>query len=321
MDCTKAFDTVKHSILFEKLIDAKIPKIIVRLIIILYKTQTADVLWEGHYSKEFSMKNGVKQGAILSPILFCFYMNNLFRIIKKERTGCFIGQYFAGLCGYVDDLFILSPSRKGLQEMLTTTENYANDHNIKFSTNPDPKKSKTKGIIFSNSNMKMEPEKLVLSGNNLPWIDGAKYLGNTVTNKINGLQNGIKSKRARYIEKNCELLQEFPFIYPEIMCKINSIYNRSFPGSVLWDFTSKNFKMAVNSWSVSVRHIWKLPINTHRYFIEPLGGIHAKSMLYCRFRKFVQSILKSDKKAAIYLLHKTLNDKRTITGKKCQHNS
>ena len=49
--------------------------------------------------------------------------------------------------------------------------------------------------------------------------------------------------------------------------------------------------------------------------IEPLGGIHAKTMLYCRFIKFVQSILQSDKNAAIYFLHKTINDKRTLTGK------
>ena len=199
--------------------------------------------------------------------------------------------------------------------MLTSAENYATDHNIKFSTNVDPKKSKTKGIIFSNSILKAEPAKLVLSGNDLPWIDGAKYLGNTVTNKIDGLQNDIKCKRAKYIEKNCELLQEFPFIHPEVMCKINSIYNSSFPGSVLWDFTSKNFKMIVNSWSVSVRHMWKVPLNTHRYFIEPLGGTHAKTMMYCRFTKFTQSILKSDKKAAIHLLYKTIDDKRTITGK------
>ena len=103
--------------------------------------------------------------------------------------------------------------------------------------------NKTKGIIFSSSSIKNEPVNLVLSGNDLPWIDGAKYLGNMVTNKINGLQVDIKSKRARYIEKNCELLQEFPFIHPEVMCKINAIYNSSFPGSVLWYFTSKNFKM------------------------------------------------------------------------------
>ena len=37
--------------------------------------------------------------------------------------------------------------------------------------------------------------------------------------------------------------------------------------------------------------------------------------MYCRFIKFVQSILKSDKKTVIYLLYKTIKDQRTITGK------
>ena len=32
MDCTKAFDTVEHSKLFEKLVKAKVPKIMVRLL-------------------------------------------------------------------------------------------------------------------------------------------------------------------------------------------------------------------------------------------------------------------------------------------------
>ena len=196
--------------------------------------------------------------------------------------------------GYADDLFLISPSRKGLQEMINEAESYANFHNIKFSTDPNPRKSKTKGIIFKKTKLKNEPTNIVLSGNNLPWIEGAKYLGNTVTNIINGLQ--IRVKRARYIGKNCELLQEFHFIHPSLLCKINSIYNSSFPGSMLWDFSSRNFNMMVNSWSISVRHMWRLPCNTHRYFIEPLGGCHAKTMIYCRFVKFIQSILKSDKK-------------------------
>ena len=73
--------------------------------------------------------------------------------------------------------------------------------------------------------------------------------------------------------------------------------------------------MIVNSWSISVRHMWQLPYNTHRFFIEPLGGCHAKTMIYCRFVKFIQSILKTDKKAVIYLLFKVIDDQRTITGK------
>ena len=97
MDCTKAFDTVKYSILFQKLLDAKIPPVIVRLIIYMYQKQSANVRWEGKLSRKFNISNGVKQGAVLSPILFCFYMNNLFSIMKNNKTGHHVGNYFAGL--------------------------------------------------------------------------------------------------------------------------------------------------------------------------------------------------------------------------------
>jgi hypothetical protein len=65
MDCTKAFDTVKHSLLFKKLLDAKIPAIFVRIMIFMYRKQTADVRWKSLYSKEFTIRNGVRQGAVL----------------------------------------------------------------------------------------------------------------------------------------------------------------------------------------------------------------------------------------------------------------
>ena len=77
-----------------------------------------------------------------------------------------------------------------------------------------------------------------------------------------------------YIERNCELLQEFPMAHPEIKCKVNGIYNSSFPGSVLWDLNAQRTTQLINSWSVSVRHMWDLPVNSHRSFIESLGGTH-----------------------------------------------
>ena len=107
---------------------------------------------ENEYSRKFSIMNGVRQRAILSPILFCLYINGLFALLKKERTGCHVGPYFSGCFGYADDLLLLCPSRNGLQEMLNIAEQYANDHNIKFSTDPKPEKSKTKGIFFGEKN-------------------------------------------------------------------------------------------------------------------------------------------------------------------------
>ena len=60
MDCTKAFDTVKHSLLFKKLLDAKVPSILARLLICIYRKQTADVRWKSKYSYEFTIRNGAK---------------------------------------------------------------------------------------------------------------------------------------------------------------------------------------------------------------------------------------------------------------------
>ena len=52
MDCNKAFDTVKHSILFQKMLDAKVPPIIIRTMIYMYRNQTADVRWRNLHSHE-----------------------------------------------------------------------------------------------------------------------------------------------------------------------------------------------------------------------------------------------------------------------------
>ena len=61
--------------------------------------------------------------------------------------------------------------------------------------------------------------------------------------------------------------------------------------------------------------MWDLPLQTHRYFIEPLGGIHLQTMLYTRFLKFIHSIKNGIKEAPIYLLHLIKNNTDTITGR------
>ena len=315
LDCTKAFDTIKHSILFEKLLEAKVPPVIVRLLISIYRRQMANVRWKSNVSSQFPIRNGVRQGAIASPILFCFYMDRLFLLLKNSGSGCRISNFYAGAHGYADDLLFLCPSRSGLQEMLDIASKYASDHKISFSTNTIPSKSKTKGIVFSDQRIRFSPEPLYLNGNPLPWVEKAKYLGNTVTGILDGYSQDAREKRAQYIERNCEINQEFSFAHPEVKTKINGIYNSSFPGSVLWDLSSPSTQMIFNTWSVSVRHMWGLPYNAHRYLIEMLSGTHASTMLICRFAKFVQGIKKSPKLAVQFLYEKIKTNVNTVTGR------
>ena len=61
--------------------------------------------------------------------------------------------------------------------------------------------------------------------------------------------------------------------------------------------------------------MWNLPLQTHRYFIEALGGMHLETMLYLQFTKFIQSINIGIKEAPIYLLNIIKDDTNTITGR------
>ena len=113
----------------------------------------------------------------------------------------------------------------------------------------------------------------------------------------------------------CEINQEFPAAHPRVKCNINRIYNSSYPGSVLYDLSSDSVSHLVNSWSVSTRHMWDVPRETHRYMVEELGGQHAQTMLTVRYVKFLQSMKKSSKLAVQFLLEKVANDLITVTGR------
>ena len=73
LDASKAFDRVKHSMLFTKLIRRGAPGYIVRLLMFWYAHQTMCVRWAGSVSSKFTVSNGVRQGGILSPFLFNVY--------------------------------------------------------------------------------------------------------------------------------------------------------------------------------------------------------------------------------------------------------
>ena len=96
----------------------------------------------------FRNSNGVKQGAVLSAVLFCVYIDDLIKILRRKKTGCWISKNYVGIIVYADDIVLLSASIDGLQEMIDTCSEYAAKHNLPFSTNKDPKKSKTKCMEF-----------------------------------------------------------------------------------------------------------------------------------------------------------------------------
>ena len=80
LDLSKAFDRVDHEALFAALADHGIPKNMILLIRRLYSNQTGRV----NESKQFPIERGVKQGDILSPMLFNAIMEVLVHRWKQR---------------------------------------------------------------------------------------------------------------------------------------------------------------------------------------------------------------------------------------------
>ena len=312
-DMTKAFDMVRHSLLFCKLINAGFPKIFIRIFMFIYMFKYANVCWNGVTSSVFSLCNGVRQGAILSGILYCFYVNNLFSLLRRKTSGCWVNNVYHGIFGYSDDNWVLSPSLSGLQEMLKTIEEYCTDHNLKFSTDPRPDKCKTKCIAFTQKDRILPP--VYLNGNPLPWVNESVHLGNYFSSSYNGMSRDISVKKAMFIQKNCELLQEFAFAHPTTKLKTIMSYNCHFTGSPLWDLFGDEAVHLEKAWNICIRKAFDLPRTTHRYFIEPISDqIHLKKILIMRFVSFIKQIEKSSKMVPKCLLNIVKKDTRSITG-------
>ena len=77
IDASRAFDIINHEKLFIKLYRSGVPRYLVRILVHWYAHQKMRVKWGGVLSTPFHVSNSVRQGGILSPILFNLYMNDL----------------------------------------------------------------------------------------------------------------------------------------------------------------------------------------------------------------------------------------------------
>ena len=314
MDMTKAFDMTVHSTLFSKMLKAGLSPVFLRLMIFIYREQFANVRWNGEVSSVFTLLNGVRQGAVLSALAYCFYCEELFTLLEQQRSGCWVNGFYLGLLGYSDDNICLAPSLSALQSMLDTCQEYAANHNLKFSTDPNPSKCKTKTMAFLKSERRLP--NLTLCGNPLPWTDKCKHLGTIITNKIDGCEEDMRIKNAIYIEKNSELNQEFHFAHPVTRLKVNQIYNSHYSSSPLWNLFGVGARRIETSYNRSVKIMLDLPYGTHRYLIEPLtSAMHVKRVLINRFLGFMENISKSEKKAIKMLMETSKRDARSVTGR------
>ena len=282
----------------------------------VYENQFAWVRWGSAKSEVFSVKNGTRQGSVLSPALFAIYMDEILVRLRNLGVGCYIGDVFMGAMGYADDLVLLAPSRTAMEMMLRSCEEFAKVNNLHFSTDPNPTKSKSKCVYLCGKKNLEKPLPLQLYGVELPWVRCATHLGNELC-EDGRFDTDVRQKRAEFITKSLQIREQFSFAHPIEKLRAVSLYCCDHYGSMLWDLGSDGVRQYCNVWKTCVKLSWNLPRASHSYFLDDLSGglVPVEDELLARYSGFFRSLLSSPCKEVAMLARIVGADIRSTTAR------
>ena len=173
LDCSKAFDRISHHGLFIKLMERNVPLVYLLVLMFWHLHMTCRVKWADSYSEEFSVPLGTKQGGVMSPRFFACYVNDMIVILRKNGIGCHIIRLFVACILFADDLALMAPSRKALQELMDICFEYCSKFCLTFNA------SKSKVMLFGRDNT-IAVKPLRLNNTDVEFVSEWKYLGTTI---------------------------------------------------------------------------------------------------------------------------------------------
>lgn len=228
IDASKAFDRINHEKLFVKLIDRGVPKVLVRILAFWYAHQLFHVKWDNVVSAPFSVSNGVRQGGILSPILFNVYMDELSDKLNRVQTGCLVGNTVVNHLMYADDLVLLCPYSAGMQQMLKVCSQYGSDYDIQYNA----KKSNIM-IVRSAGDRKSTFPTFYLSDSPLAVCEEIKYLGHVISDNWTDDKDIYRQRCKMYAQANM-LLRKFSMCSDSVKCSLFTTYITPLYTAQLW---------------------------------------------------------------------------------------
>jgi hypothetical protein len=269
LDASKAFDRVHYCKLFRLLIRRGLPACIIRILIGLYTNNQVCVLWAGLTSDYFSTLNGVKQGAVVSPILFCIYIDDLLLRLKMSGVGCYIGDNFVGAFAYADDIVLVCPTPTSMRKLLSICDVYASEFDIIFNAD------KSKFLVIVSNNRRMLYNSMIgcsfyIGGNLIENVTHYSHLGHVVTSSFND-SDDIKYRRNCFIGQANNVLCFFNKLDLLVKLKLFKSYCSSMYGCELWDLNNRSVEDFCIAWRKALRRIFNIPHHSHSFLLPILS--------------------------------------------------
>lgn len=178
VDLTKAYDTVSHEALLWKMKKIGIWGRCYRLFVDLYKNSTLKVRLPSGLSGSVSVRRGVRQGCVSSPLLFNIFINDM--LDETQKWGVKVpgvGERLPGLL-FADDSACLTSSTTLLQKSMDAIARWSD----LWEMSVGPSKC---GVMGFGKGMERVNNKVwTLQGHQIKVVTNYKYLGYMISNDM-----------------------------------------------------------------------------------------------------------------------------------------
>ena len=255
LDLSKAFDTVNHNILFDKLEHYGIRGLALKWVKSYFSNRLQFVDFNGHVSSRFNISCGVPQGSILGPLFFLLYINDIVNASTALQLILFADDTNVFLSGKDPDYLVnqLNIELNKLSVWFRVNKLSLNLKKTKLIVfNPNQKRrSYNFQILINKQHIDQVKETVslgVIIDENVTWKSEISHVANKVSKSI-----GMIQKSSFYLSSYSLRVLYFSLVYPYF-----------FYSNIVWASTYKtNLVRLVKLQKRVVRIIDKSHFNAH----------------------------------------------------------
>ena len=199
IDVKKAYDRVWRDGLWKRLWESGVRGKMWRVVRGMYEVVSSCVMVDGDTTEWFDTLMGVRQGCVISPVLFSTFINGFAKELINSGVG---GVDVAGenlrLLMFADDIVMFAEDEGGLQDMLDVLAEYSKKWRFEINV------GKSKVMVCGSKKMlKEEHGKWMYGGEEIGRVTEYKYVG-VIVNEEGNWKDAIR----KVVEKGKKLSRE-----------------------------------------------------------------------------------------------------------------
>ena len=269
VDLSKAFDKVDHFKLGEMLLNENIPIDITFILMHYLRNQSAKIVWKDASSEYFPIEWGVRQGGILSPFLFKFYINSLINDISTMEEGCCLGISKVNILAYADDIALIATTIADMNLLYANLKLKLQDLGLQINN------SKTKCLIFGKANRQDGLRSVALAGDDLEVVSSFKYLGHFIDGSLSDDRDMEHTLRKFYASTN-SVLRNFYNVDVDTLLFLFTSCCKPVYGLTLWNNNISFNRCIFKSLNIAFNNVLKkiigIPSYTSNHVVAEITG-------------------------------------------------